>query len=201
MIQAEGTLLSDNLIQIQPQTSGLVSKVLVTEGDTVNAGDLLFTLENQEEMAELKTAEEELKRATIDAKRQHELARIGAWKLSEAEEKRVAAVAAHSTLVAKQEALEKTYVHSPINGVVGHLANIKPGKYLQKGDGTFYIINNDKLSINLSIPAIQARRIQLNQQVKMYDEASSDIIGTGKITLYLLTLRLMLIAKRKIHYS
>ena len=182
VIQAEGTLTTPTFIQVKPQTSGVITQVLVKEGDTVNAGDLLFTLENKAELAELKTAEEELKKAIIQAKRNSELARIGAEKLSIAEEKRVAAVAAQSDLVAKQEALNKTSVHSPINGVVGHLRNTKPGTYLQQGDSTFYIVNNENLSINLSIPALQAKQIQLNQQVKMYDETNSDILGTGKIT-------------------
>ena len=182
VIQAEGTLTTPAFIQIKPQTSGLINKVLVKEGDTVNAGDLLLTLENKEELAELKTAREELKQATIQAQRYQYFARVGAESNLAAEEKRLAAVAAQSRLVAKQEALEKTAAHSPIKGVVGHLRNTKPGKYLQKGDGTFYIVNNENLSIDLSIPAIQAKQIKLNQQVKMYDETKNDIIGTGIIT-------------------
>jgi len=182
VIQAEGTLVNDNYIQIKPQTNGVITQVYVKDGDSVDAGDLLLTLENNEEQAELKTAEEELKKAIIHAKRNSELARVGAEKLSIAEEKRVAAVTAQSDLVAKREALNKTAIYSPINGVVGHLGNIKPGKYLQKGDKTFYIVNNENLSIDLSIPAIQARKIQLNQQVKMFDETNSDILGTGRIT-------------------
>ena len=182
VIQTEGTLTTSGYILIKPQTSGLILKVLVKEGDTVNAGDLLFTLDNKEELAELKTAKEDLKLATIQAQRYQYFARVGAGSNLEAEEKRIAAVAAQSHLVAKQEALDKTSVHSPINGVVGHLADIKPGKYLQKGDGTFYIVNNENLSIDLSIPAIQANQIKLNQQVKMYDETKDEIIATGKIT-------------------
>ena len=69
VIQAEGTLANTGYIQIKPQTSGLITKVLVKAGDTVNAGDLLLTLENKEELAELKTAEEELKQAIIQAQR------------------------------------------------------------------------------------------------------------------------------------
>ena len=182
VIQAEGILANDNYILIKPQTSGVITQVYVKEGDSVDDGDLLLTLENKEELAELKTAEEELKKATIQSKRNNELARVGAEKLSIAEEKRVAAVAAQSDLVAKQEALNKTVIRSPINGIVGHLGNNKTGKYLQKGDITFGIINNKTLSIDLSIPALQAKKIQLNQQVKMYDETNSDILGTGKIT-------------------
>ena len=182
VIQAEGKLVNDNYILIKPQTSGSISKVLVKAGDNVNAGDLLLTLENKEELAELKTAEEELKQAIIEANRYNEMARIGAEELSIAEEKRVAAVRAENRLVTKQEALNKTAIYSPINGIVGHLGNIKPGKYLQMGDSTFYIINNENLSIDLSIPAIQAKQIQLNQQVRMYDETKDDILGTGNIT-------------------
>ena len=182
VIQAEGKLVNDNYILIKPQTSGSISKVLVKAGDNVNAGDLLLTLENKEELAELKTAEEELKQAIIEANRYDEMARIGAEELSIAEEKRVAAVRAENRLVTKQEALNKTAIYSPINGIVGHLGNIKPGKYLQMGDSTFYIINNENLSIDLSIPAIQAKQIQLNQQVRMYDETKDDILGTGNIT-------------------
>ena len=102
VIQAEGTLRNTGYIQIKPQTSGLITTVLVKAGDTVNAGDLLLTMENKEELAELKTAKEELKQATIQAQRYQYFARVGAESNLAAEEKRLAAVAAQSRLVAKQ---------------------------------------------------------------------------------------------------
>ena len=183
VIQAEGTLRNTGYIQIKPQTSGLITKVLVKAGDTVNAGDLLLTMENKEELAELKTAKEELKQATIQAQRYQYFARVGAESNLAAEEKRLAAVAAQSRLVAKQQALDKKSIHSPINGVVGNLVDIKPGEYLKQGEvSKLVIVNNKNLSIFLSIPAFQAKQIRLNQQVKMYDETNNEIIGTGNIT-------------------
>ena len=183
VIQAEGTLGNTGYIQIKPQTSGLITKVLVKAGDTVNAGDLLFTLENKEELAELKTAREELKQATVQAQRYQYFARVGAESNLAAEEKRLAAVAAQSRLVARQQALDKKSIHSPINGVVGNLVDIKPGEYLKQGEvSNLVIVNNKNLSIFLSIPAFQSKQIRLNQQVKMYDETKNDIIGTGTIT-------------------
>ena len=183
LIQAEGTVENTGYIQIKPQSSGLITKVLVKAGDTVNAGDLLLTLENKEELAELKTAEEELKQATIQAQRYNYFARIGAGSNLEAEEKRVAAVGAKSYLIAKQQALDKKSIRSPINGVIGNLIDIKPGQYLKEGqDSNLVIVNNENLSIFLSVPAFQAKQIRLNQEVKMYNETNNDIIGTGKIT-------------------
>ena len=183
VIQAEGTLENTGYIQIKPQTSGLITKVLVKAGDTVTSGELLLTLDNKEELAELKTAEEELKQATIQAQRYNYFARVGAGSNFEAEEKRLAAVAAQSHLVAKQQAVDKKSIRSPIIGVVGNLFEIKPGQYLKQGeDSNLVIVNNENLSIFLSVPAFQAKQIQLNQQVKMYDETNNDIIGTGNIT-------------------
>ena len=105
VIQAEGTLTTPTFIQVKPQTSGVITQVFVKEGDTVNAGDLLFTLENKEELAELKATKEELKLATIQAQRYRYFARVGAGSNFEAEEKRLAAVAAQSLLLNSFEEL------------------------------------------------------------------------------------------------
>tara|TARA_B100001063_G_scaffold152645_1_gene142396 strand:+ start:3014 stop:4177 length:1164 start_codon:yes stop_codon:yes gene_type:complete len=183
VIQAQGTLSNPGYIQITPQINGLITQVLVKEGDAVNAGDILMTLNNKQELAELKTAKEELKQHIIEAKNTNYLVNNGAKPYIEIEQKRVEVVRAKSHMVAKQEALDKKSIRSPINGVVGDLFGISPGQYMQEGEKTnLYIVNNENLSIYLSIPALQAKQIKLNQQVKMYNETNSDVIGTGKIT-------------------
>ena len=183
VIQAQGTLQTPGYIQIRPQISGLITQVLVKEGDAVNTGDILMTLNNKQELAELKTAEEELKQQIIEAKNTNYLANNGAIPYLEIEQKRVDVVRAKSHIVAKQEALDKKSIRSPINGVVADLIGISPGKYMQEGEETnLRIVNNENLSIYLSIPALQAKQIQLNQQVKMYNETNSDIIAIGKIS-------------------
>ena len=108
----------------------------------------------------MNTAKEELKLATIQAQRYQYFARVGAGSNLEAEE-RLAAVAAQSHLVATQK-LRKTAVHSPINGVVGHLENIKPGKYCRKAMELLHCKQRE-LSIDLSIPAI-SEADRLNQK-------------------------------------
>lgn len=103
VIQAQGTLSNPGYIQIRPQTSGLITQVLVKEGDAVNAGDILMTLNNKQELAELKTAKEELKQQIIEAKNTNYLVNTGAKPYIEIEQKRVEVVRAKSHMVAKQE--------------------------------------------------------------------------------------------------
>jgi multidrug efflux pump subunit AcrA (membrane-fusion protein) len=78
VIQAQGTLSNPGYIQITPQINGLITQVLVKEGDAVNAGDILMTLNNKQELAELKTAKEELKQHIIEAKNTNYLVNNGA---------------------------------------------------------------------------------------------------------------------------
>jgi len=180
-IQAEGTLINPGYIQLTPQVSGLISKVLVKEGDPVESGQVLVVLDNAQEVAEFKTAQAQFKEADLHAKRVQWLFEKGAESKESAEEARVAAIGKNSNLVAKQEALNKRSIRSPINGIVGDLFGINPGQYFEQGKGSFLVVNNENLSIDLSVPALQASKIKLGQQVKMLDESKNDVIGEGKI--------------------
>jgi len=182
IIQAEGTLVNPGYIELRPQVSGLITQVLVNEGDPVRIGQILVVLDNAEQMAELRTAQEELKEALIQAKRWRQLASVGGVQKEQAEEKQIAVVRAKSKVVAKQEALNKRSIRSPINGVIGDLSGVNPGQYLKQGGDSFVVVNNKNLSIDLSVPALQASKIKLGQRVQMLDESNTNVVGEGKIT-------------------
>ena len=181
VIEAEGTLINPGYIQLTPQVSGLITKVLVKEGDLVTSGQVLIVLDNAQEIAELKTAQAQFKEADLHAKRVQWLFVKGAESKESAEQARVAALGKESNLVAKQEALDKRSIRSPINGIVGDLTGVNPGQYFEQGKSSFYVVNNENLSIDLSVPALQANKIKLGQQVKMLDESKNDVIGEGEI--------------------
>ena len=181
VIQAEGTLINPGYIRLTPQVSGLITKVLVKEGDSVTSGQILVVLDNAQEIAEFKTAQAQFKEADLHAKRVQWLFEKGAESKESAEEARVAAIGKNSNLVAKQEALDKRSIRSPINGIVGDLSGVNPGQYFEQGKSNFFVVNNENLSIDLSVPALQASKIKLGQQVKMLDESKNDVIGEGEI--------------------
>ena len=176
VIQAEGTLINPGYIRLTPQVSGLITKVLVKEGDSVTSGQVLVVLDNAQEIAEFKTAQAQFKEADLHAKRVQWLFEKGAESKESAEEARVAAIGKNSNLVAKQEALDKRSIRSPINGIVGDLSGVNPGQYFEQGKSNFFVVNNENLSIDLSVPALQASKIKLGQQVKMLDESKAMLL-------------------------
>ena len=50
IIQAEGTLVNPGYIELRPQVDGLITQVLVNEGDPVGIGQILVVLDNAESL-------------------------------------------------------------------------------------------------------------------------------------------------------
>ena len=56
-IQAEGTLTNPGFIQFRPQVSGLITQVLVNEGDPVHKGQVLVVVDHSVQRADLEIAQ------------------------------------------------------------------------------------------------------------------------------------------------
>lgn len=67
-LEASGTISAES-IKVSPEVGGVVSKVLVSEGQTVEEGDLLFTIDNEVYLAQKKQAEAgvDAAEATVEA--------------------------------------------------------------------------------------------------------------------------------------
>ncbi len=62
---ATGSIVPRKEIEIKPQVSGLISKMYVEEGDVVDRGDLIASVEIVPDMVSLNNAENRLRRANI----------------------------------------------------------------------------------------------------------------------------------------
>ncbi|GAB4061872.1 efflux RND transporter periplasmic adaptor subunit [Uliginosibacterium sediminicola] len=57
VLSAQGNVLSLDEVDIRPQKTGMISKIHFTEGDEVKRGQLLFSLDDREDQANVKKAE------------------------------------------------------------------------------------------------------------------------------------------------
>lgn len=73
LIEATGTIAPRRSVEVRPQVAGLLREVLVREGDSVRAGQVLFRLDDRNERAQLERARAQLLRdeaSLADAQRQ-----------------------------------------------------------------------------------------------------------------------------------
>lgn len=88
---------------------------------------------------------------------------------------------AQSTVVSRNEDLKETRVVAPIAGVVGNVT-VKLGDYVKTTDILTSIIQNQNLSINLSISTNQANQLRIGLPVQLIATNGDEIISTGQIS-------------------
>lgn len=88
---------------------------------------------------------------------------------------------AQTTVTSRQEDLKETRVVAPIAGVVGNVT-VKLGDYVKTTDILTSIIQNQNLSLNLSISTNQTSQLRVGLPVQLIGTKGEEIISTGKIS-------------------
>jgi membrane fusion protein, multidrug efflux system len=130
IIEATGTIVSANIVDIRPMVTNTVAKIEVKDGQEVKAGDLLFTLDDRNDKANY----EKLKALADDAQKQYLRAKELVAKnfISKAglDTTLANAKSAQAAARAAEVQLSFDYIRSPIDGRAG-IVNVFPGSLVQ----------------------------------------------------------------------
>ena len=130
VIEATGTIVSANIVDIRPMVTNTVAKIEVKDGQEVKAGDLLFVLDDRNDKANY----EKLKALADDAQKQYLRAKELVAKnfISKAglETTLANAKSAQAAAKAAEVQLSFDYIRSPIDGRAG-IVNVFPGSLVQ----------------------------------------------------------------------
>lgn len=130
IIEATGTIVSSNIVDIRPMVTNTVSKIHIKDGEEVKEGQLLFTLDNRNDTANY----ERLKALADDAQKQYLRAKELVAKnfISKAglETSLANAKSAQAAARAAEVQLSFDSIRSPINGRAG-IINVFPGALVQ----------------------------------------------------------------------
>jgi len=130
IIEATGTIISNNIVDIRPMITNTVAKILVKDGQEVKAGDLLFQLDDRNDKANY----EKLKALADDAQAQYLRAKELVAKnfISKAGLDTSSANAKSAIAAAKAAEVQLSfdYIRSPIDGRAG-IVNVFPGSLVQ----------------------------------------------------------------------
>jgi RND family efflux transporter MFP subunit len=130
ILEATGTIVSNNIVDIRPMITNTVAKILVKDGQEVKAGDLLFQLDDRNDKANY----EKLKALADDAQSQYLRAKELVAKnfISKAGLDTSSANAKSALAAAKAAEVQLSfdYISSPIDGRAG-IVNVFPGSLVQ----------------------------------------------------------------------
>ncbi|WP_019408615.1 efflux RND transporter periplasmic adaptor subunit [Pseudomonas psychrophila] len=202
-----GAVLSLHSVMIRPQIDGILTQLLVKEGQTVNAGDLLATLDDRSIKASLAQAnaqlgqnQAQLQGALIDLKRYQLLSVDNGVSKQTLDQQQALVNQLKATAQGNQAAIEAakvqlsyTQIHSPVTGRVGIRA-VDPGNFLRVSDtqGLFSVTQLDPIAVEFSLPqqwlptlhALLAAKDPARVKAFVGDaDPSSTLLGEGRLSL------------------
>ncbi len=152
-------------VEIRPKTSGFLTQICVTEGQTVSAGQLLFVIDNETYQAQVRqsqaavnTAQSQVNTAKLTYENSKQLFAnkvIGEYELQTAENSYLSAQAqlsqAQAALASAKETLSFCYVKSPSAGVVGTLP-YKKGALVSGSNVLTHVADISQMDVYFSLP-------------------------------------------------
>lgn len=183
-VQVNGSVVSLNSVDLRPQVTNTVSEVHVKEGQFVKAGQLLFTLDQRPDQANLAKAraQQQKDEATMaDLERQYKrsqdlvaqnfIAKSAADStLSQLEAQRAAVAADRAAVQSAQVALGYSTLRAPIAGRIGAV-NIYPGTLVQPAGTLVTITQLDPIAVSFPVPEGQLQDLLAAARAKTRVEA------------------------------
>ena len=151
-------------VEIRPKASGFLTQICVKEGQTVQAGQLLFVIDNEVYQAQVRQAQAAVNTAQSgvntakltfeNTKQLHANKVVGDYELQTAENTYASAQAqlaqAQAALASAKEALSYCYVKSPAKGVVGTLP-FKVGTLVSASNALTHVSDISKMEVYFSM--------------------------------------------------
>ncbi len=133
VLDATGSTVATNIVDIRPQVTNVVAKVHIKEGQMVKAGDMLISLDDRADRANYDKAQATADDAQRQLNRAEELLRQQFVAQGAVDTARANAQAAQAAARAAQAALSYDNIRSPITGRAG-IINVFPGALVQPGN-------------------------------------------------------------------
>jgi multidrug efflux system membrane fusion protein len=165
VLQANGTVTPVSTVDLHPQTTSTIRTVHIKEGQFVRKGDLMFSLDDRSDAANVDKARAQIARdqaALADAERQfkrsQELVAQKFLSQSAADTQRAQVEAARALVVADQAALRSSGVsasynaiRAPMSGRVGAIS-VYPGSLVQLATSLTTITQLDPITVAFTLP-------------------------------------------------
>ncbi|MEX8493822.1 efflux RND transporter periplasmic adaptor subunit, partial [Sphaerotilus sp.] len=168
-IEAAGSVVALDSVEIRPQATGVVTDVAVQEGQTVKRGDLLFKLDDRADRANLekakaqlardKATQSDLERQLARAKElfeQNFIARNAVDSLQTQLDAQIAAVRASQAGIQSTEvSLSNSVLKAPMSGRAGAVSVVK-GSLVQPGTAAMVTLTQmDPIGVSFTLPEAQ----------------------------------------------
>ena len=178
--RGSATLEAEAEAQVVARASGIVESLRVEEGDTVQAGDVLARLDDDQLRIEVTRAKANMDKLTADFARAREVYAEKIISREAFDRIRFDLQAARAAYDLAQLNLKYAAIRAPIDGVVS-TRHIKVGNLVNVNDPAFHIIKFDPLLAVLHVPEREIHKLAVGQTADLRFDAFPERSFTGTV--------------------
>ena len=145
------TIETEAAVEIYPQVSGLVERIVMEEGDRVSVGDTLLLIDDDQLQIVAQEAEVNLKHSQMGFERTEEMFRRKLISSQEFENKRYELDQAKLRWERAKLELEHAIIHAPFSGVITE-RHVQIGARVAPGTKLFALIKLDDMIARVFVP-------------------------------------------------
>jgi membrane fusion protein (multidrug efflux system) len=179
-VTAVGTLLSNEAVTISSEIPGRLKEIHFEEGQPVEKGAPLFTLDDSVYRAQLADAEAKLKLAEQTHQRTTQLFKNKYATAQSADEATSNLAVSTATVELARVQLEKTRIVAPFSGIVG-LRHVSAGEYITSGQALVNLEAIDPVKADFRVPERFLPAIRVGQTIRIKVDAYPDDTFEGKV--------------------
>lgn len=150
-LEASGTIVSNEFLELHPETSGRITFLNIPEGKLVQQGTLLATLFNDDLQAQLQKLESQLILAQQTEKRLLELYHAQGVSQQEYDNAVNTVTSLQADINIVKADIRKTQIIAPFTGICG-LRNVSIGAYVNNADIITTLQQQGNMKVDFAVP-------------------------------------------------
>ncbi len=179
-VTAVGSLLAEESVVIRPEIAGRIVKIHFTEGQSVNAGAPLISMDTSDLRAKLAANDADV---TVNRQRFDRARNMAGQKFMSQQAVEEASSNLARAQAFKQETmaqLAKAEIHAPFKGMLG-LRKVSNGAYLKAGEDIVNLDDIGSLKLDFRVPEALLSKIAKDQDLNVRVDAYPKDTFSGKI--------------------
>jgi membrane fusion protein (multidrug efflux system) len=177
---AVGTLRAEENVIVRSEIAGRIQALHFSEGQVIEAGKVLVSLDPAEYKATLAQSNATLNLNNINFERNKDLVTKNLTSRQAFDEARAKLEESRAHQALDQVHLEKTEIRAPFRGVLG-LRNISQGAYIKPGDDLATLVDLSSVKLDFRISEAYLPQVKIGQTVNIHVDSYPKLSFSGKV--------------------
>lgn len=160
-----GSIAANEMVEIKPETEGIVQEILFDEGKAVEKGQLLIRLDDTKLGASVAEAESNFKLSTANFERAKILIKDKMISPQEFDQASATFDLNRATLELKKRQLRDARIVAPFAGVTG-ARHVSPGQVITKDTELTTLVDLDPVKVEVNVPERYLQQLKIGQALE-----------------------------------